>query len=377
MADDDELGTMIGRFRRADEVNGALHAYDRARTPPTRSSPRASRRAFRPTIVGNGAELPRFDQLAARDVFVRQPGESWIRPARAVPLPRRRRPRADRARPSAPARVVGAAASARRRDRRRAGRSAARRCAGARLHRVLGRARSRPRGCRRWAPTSIKVEAVQRPDGIRFSAAVRPHDDPQFYEKSALFHACNLGKRGITLDLGHPDGLALAKRLVARSDVVAENFTPQVLEQFGLDYDDRARAATRRAIDAAHARVRARRAVARPAAASRRRWSSSPAWRGSPATRAGRRSSPAVRSTRWSARTPRSRSSPRSSTATRTGDGQLVEVPLVEVATAVTAEQVIRYAIDGTLLGRRGAGGVYRVRGRRRVGRGRSRRAIR
>ena len=39
----------------------------------------------------------------------------------------------------------------------------------------------------------------------------------------------------------------------------------------------------------------------------------------------------------------------------RTGEGQLVEVPLVEVATAVTAEQVIRYAIDGTLLGRRGA----------------------
>ena len=92
----------------------------------------------------------------------------------------------------------------------------------------------------------IKVEAVQRPDGIRFSAAVRPHDDPQFYEKSALFHACNLGKRGITLDLGHPDGLAIAKRLVARRDVVAENFTPQVLEQFGLDYDDGARAQARR-----------------------------------------------------------------------------------------------------------------------------------
>src|SRR5258705_260426 len=66
----------------------------------------------------------------------------------------------------------------------------------------------------------IKVEAMQRPDGIRFSAAVRPRDDPQFYEKSGLFHACNLGKRGITLDLGHPDGLALAKALVARCDVV-------------------------------------------------------------------------------------------------------------------------------------------------------------
>ena len=47
----------------------------------------------------------------------------------------------------------------------------------------------------------------------------------------------------------------------------------------------------------------------------------------------------------------------------RTGEGQLVEVPLLEVATAVTAEQVIRYAIDGTLLDRRGTGGVYRARG--------------
>jgi crotonobetainyl-CoA:carnitine CoA-transferase CaiB-like acyl-CoA transferase len=47
----------------------------------------------------------------------------------------------------------------------------------------------------------------------------------------------------------------------------------------------------------------------------------------------------------------------------RTGEGQLVEVPLLEVATAVTAEQVIRYAIDGELPGRRGAGGVYRCAG--------------
>ena len=47
----------------------------------------------------------------------------------------------------------------------------------------------------------------------------------------------------------------------------------------------------------------------------------------------------------------------------RTGAGQLLEVPLVEVATAVTAEQVIRYSIDGTLLDRRGEGGVYQCAG--------------
>ena len=45
-------------------------------------------------IVGNGAELPRNEQLAARDVFVQQPGEHVDPTARAVPLPRCRRSRA-------------------------------------------------------------------------------------------------------------------------------------------------------------------------------------------------------------------------------------------------------------------------------------------
>ena len=47
----------------------------------------------------------------------------------------------------------------------------------------------------------------------------------------------------------------------------------------------------------------------------------------------------------------------------RTGEGQLVEVPLVEVATAVTAEQVIRYSIDGTMLDRRGPAACTRPLG--------------
>jgi crotonobetainyl-CoA:carnitine CoA-transferase CaiB-like acyl-CoA transferase len=47
----------------------------------------------------------------------------------------------------------------------------------------------------------------------------------------------------------------------------------------------------------------------------------------------------------------------------RTGRGQLIEVPLVEVATAITAEQVISYSADKTLIGRRGEGGVYACAG--------------
>src|SRR5439155_12745057 len=83
----------------------------------------------------------------------------------------------------------------------------------------------------------IKVESVQRPDGIRFSAAVRPSRDAQYFEKSALFHAANLSKRGITLDLSQDAGRELARRLVERCDVVTEDFTPRVLDDFGFSYD--------------------------------------------------------------------------------------------------------------------------------------------
>src|SRR4051794_39689284 len=78
-ADDDELGTMIGRFRRADEVNGAIHAYTRRHAADDVVAACVEARVPA-AIVGNGAELPRNEQLAARGVFVRQPGESWIRP---------------------------------------------------------------------------------------------------------------------------------------------------------------------------------------------------------------------------------------------------------------------------------------------------------
>jgi len=45
------------------------------------------------------------------------------------------------------------------------------------------------------------------------------------------------GKKSITLDLRHPTGQDLLKRLVAKADVVVENFQPGTLEEWGLGYD--------------------------------------------------------------------------------------------------------------------------------------------
>ncbi|HZC91102.1 MAG TPA: CoA transferase, partial [Mycobacterium sp.] len=81
----------------------------------------------------------------------------------------------------------------------------------------------------------VKVESIQRPDGFRYSAAY-PHEGEHWYEHSALWQATNLNKRDITLDLASQPGRELARRLAAQADVVVENFSPRVVEQFGLDY---------------------------------------------------------------------------------------------------------------------------------------------
>ncbi|GIU88271.1 MAG: CoA transferase [Acidimicrobiia bacterium] len=355
---DEELATMMGRGRRAAEVNGFLRDWTTRHTAEEIEA-RCVEARVPATVLGNGRELPRFPHLVEREVFVRQPGESWIRPRapfrlhgirdRALEAPRAAgEPWPARARPG-PAPAGGGAG-----ERPFAG------------IRVLDFTAF-------WAgpfatawlcamgADVIKVEAVQRPDGIRFSAAVRPRDDPLFYEKSALFHASNLAKRGITLDLGHPDGLAIAERLVEHCDVVAENFTPRVLEGFGLGYE-RVRALRP---DAVMLRIPAFGLTGpwrdRPGFAQTMEQLSGMAWV------TGYEDGPPI--------IPGGVVDPLAGThaalalvaalehRSRTGEGRLVEVPLVEVATAVTAEQVIRYSADGTLLGRRGAGGVYRCAG--------------
>jgi len=51
------------------------------------------------------------------------------------------------------------------------------------------------------------------------------------------YNTWNRNKLGITLNLDRSEGIALAKRLVAVSDAVVENFTPRVMANWGLDYD--------------------------------------------------------------------------------------------------------------------------------------------
>lgn len=53
---------------------------------------------------------------------------------------------------------------------------------------------------------------------------------------SPLYNSVNLNKKCITLDLSTAEGVVLFKSLVAQADFVADNFSPRVMGNFGLDY---------------------------------------------------------------------------------------------------------------------------------------------
>jgi benzylsuccinate CoA-transferase BbsF subunit len=53
-----------------------------------------------------------------------------------------------------------------------------------------------------------------------------------------MYNSWNTGKQSFTLNLSHPKGLEIAKKLVLLSDVVIDNFSARVMKKWGLAYDD-------------------------------------------------------------------------------------------------------------------------------------------
>jgi crotonobetainyl-CoA:carnitine CoA-transferase CaiB-like acyl-CoA transferase len=82
----------------------------------------------------------------------------------------------------------------------------------------------------------LHVESTTRPDGMRMTGALLGMEG-EWWERSAFFLEINTNKMDVTLDLSTPTGRALLLRLVERSDLVVENFTPRVLESFDLGWD--------------------------------------------------------------------------------------------------------------------------------------------
>jgi len=210
----------------------------------------------------------------------------------------------------------------------------------------------------------VKVESVQRPDLMRLAGAV-PNDP--IWEWSAVFAGANFSKRDITLNLTTPEGNGLLRRLIARADIVIDNYSARVLENFGLTWEH---------VHALNPRIIMLRMPAfgldgpwrdRPGFGQTVEQISGLGWitgyedlplvpRGVCDPVAGLHAILAVLLALEHRR--------------RTGEGQLVELPLVETALNIAAEQVIEYSAYGQLLTRQGnrgphaaPQGVYRCAG--------------
>ncbi|MEG0112418.1 MAG: CaiB/BaiF CoA-transferase family protein [Comamonas sp.] len=77
----------------------------------------------------------------------------------------------------------------------------------------------------------VKVERLPGGDDTRRAIP------PEIQGESATFMIVNRNKRGIAVDLKHPDGLQVVRRLIDKADVVIENFRPGTMEKLGLGYE--------------------------------------------------------------------------------------------------------------------------------------------
>ncbi len=85
----------------------------------------------------------------------------------------------------------------------------------------------------------IKIERPGVGDDTRnFAPPYLPLPDGADSEESAYFAGTNRNKRSMTLNLSDPEGQDIAKRLVAKADILAENFKTGTLAKYGLGYDD-------------------------------------------------------------------------------------------------------------------------------------------
>jgi crotonobetainyl-CoA:carnitine CoA-transferase CaiB-like acyl-CoA transferase len=363
----------LGRVDRRGEHDRTLRAEIAAFTG-TRSTDEVVRTASELRIpvapLGNGETMPGFAPFVERGVFVEHPGGDLVQPR----VPYRMegvepRPFVAPPRAGADTDAVRAAGPRVRPTRATTDLDPTRPLAGLRVFDFTSY----------WAgpyaaqilgflgADVVKVESVQRPDGTRLGTAYSSVGERP-WELAPLFHGANTNKRDVTLDFTDPEGLAIARRLLATCDVLIENYTPRVLERFGL-LDDELRRTNPGLI-----------VLRMPA------WGLDGEWRDRPGFA---QTMEQVTGLAWvtghpggAPIVPRGPCDPLGGLhATfallaaleqrdRTGVGTTVEAPLVESALNVAAEQVAVFRTTGELLGRDGnrsrfaaPQNVYRVAG--------------
>jgi crotonobetainyl-CoA:carnitine CoA-transferase CaiB-like acyl-CoA transferase len=87
-----------------------------------------------------------------------------------------------------------------------------------------------------YGATVVRVESAKRPDPVRSSGPYK--DGIPGINRSGLNNQVQINKYGLSLDLNHPRGREVARKLIGWADVVAQSFTPGVMAKWGLGYED-------------------------------------------------------------------------------------------------------------------------------------------
>ncbi len=233
LLEDDALRLHPNRVLRRDEFLGYVHEWTRARTSDQVLEQAGLFRIPAGPVL-NGETVPAFEHFVARGVFSPEPAGRFARPRLPYRIGR------DEHAPNLLPAVAGDA------DGSRPLAAGVPRAAGTSPLPLDG---VRVLDCTAWwaGPVSphlmgalgadvIKVEATSRPDFMRY-ASVRPPTEDRWWEWGPVFHGVNTNKRGLTLDLTLDRGRELFEDLVRTADVLVENFTPRVMDQFGLTWE--------------------------------------------------------------------------------------------------------------------------------------------
>lgn len=83
----------------------------------------------------------------------------------------------------------------------------------------------------------IKIESNSHLDLTRRLPVYPPDSEPGI-NRCAIFNQWSQGKKSVLFNLTKPEGIALAKELISKSDVVVDNFATGVMERLGPGYDE-------------------------------------------------------------------------------------------------------------------------------------------
>jgi crotonobetainyl-CoA:carnitine CoA-transferase CaiB-like acyl-CoA transferase len=229
--EDTELGIMANRFRRRHELMDAIDSWTAERTC-AEIVEIADLLRVPVAVVGTGETIPQFEHLAARLAFEVNETGGFLQPAvpwrlHGVAAPKRglapelgtgvlpdwpsKDSNSKQDRPFEGVRVADFTAN----------------WAGPIVGHVLAM----------LGAEVIHVEGGKRPDAIRNNTC-KPMSEPDWPEYSGIFAGTNTGKRSVTVDMSTDDGRELARRLIATCDVIVENYSPHVMESWGLSWDE-------------------------------------------------------------------------------------------------------------------------------------------